>query len=101
MNQRSFAILLALLVATGFVWAENPLKPPRNGGVYVIAHRGAHQGPPENSLPAYQKAIDLGCDFVEVDVNQVDATFMDGILTMTFPKPEEKKPKSISVKVKK
>ena len=38
---------------------------------------------------------------VEVDVNQVDATFKDGILTMTFPKPEEKKPKSISVKVKK
>jgi HSP20 family protein len=38
---------------------------------------------------------------VEVDVNQVDATFKDGILTMTFPKPEEKRPKSIAVKVKK
>lgn len=37
-------------------------------GVYVIAHRGAHNGIPENSLPAYRKAIDLGCDFVEVDV---------------------------------
>jgi glycerophosphoryl diester phosphodiesterase len=36
--------------------------------VYVIAHRGAHQGIPENSLPAYQIAIDLGCDFVEIDV---------------------------------
>ena len=44
------------------------LRPPRNGGVYVVAHRGAHQGIPENSLPAYQKAIDLGCDFVEIDV---------------------------------
>ncbi|HTN69342.1 MAG TPA: glycerophosphodiester phosphodiesterase family protein [Dysgonamonadaceae bacterium] len=39
-----------------------------NNGVYVIAHRGAHQLIPENSLPAYQKAIDLGCDFVEIDV---------------------------------
>lgn len=37
-------------------------------GTYVIAHRGAHIGIPENSLPAYQKAIDLGCDFVEIDV---------------------------------
>jgi len=44
------------------------LKPPKNGGVYVVAHRGAHNGIPENSIPAYQKAIDLGCDFVEIDV---------------------------------
>lgn len=40
---------------------------PRNGKAYVIAHRGAHVGIPENSLPAIQKAIDLGCDFVEID----------------------------------
>ena len=40
---------------------------PRNGNTYVIAHRGAHVGIPENSLPAIQKAIDLGCDFVEID----------------------------------
>ena len=43
------------------------LKEPKNG-VYVIAHRGAHNGIPENSLAAYRKAIDLGCDFVEIDV---------------------------------
>jgi len=36
--------------------------------VYVVAHRGAHNGIPENSLAAYQKAIDMGCDFVEIDV---------------------------------
>lgn len=46
------------------------LPPPRHGGVYVVAHRGAHQGLPENSLPAYQKAIELGVDFVEVDARQ-------------------------------
>ena len=44
------------------------LKPPKHGGVYVVAHRGAHIGIPENTLAAYQKAIDLGCDFVEIDV---------------------------------
>ncbi len=43
------------------------LRKAKNG-VYVIAHRGAHQGIPENSLLAYQKAIDLGCDFVEIDL---------------------------------
>jgi glycerophosphoryl diester phosphodiesterase len=46
--------------------ANSSLKPPKNG-IYVIAHRGAHINIPENSLPAYQKAIDLGCDFVEID----------------------------------
>jgi hypothetical protein len=40
---------------------------PRFGNTYVIAHRGAHIGIPENSLAAIQKAIDLGCDFVEID----------------------------------
>jgi len=45
-----------------------PLKPPRHGGVYVVAHRGAHIGIPENTLAAYRKAIELGVDFVEIDV---------------------------------
>ena len=38
--------------------------PVAKHGTYVIAHRGAHNGIPENSIPAYQKAIELGCDFV-------------------------------------
>jgi glycerophosphoryl diester phosphodiesterase len=45
-----------------------PLKRPNNGNVYVVAHRGVHDGIPENTLAAYQKAIDLGADFVEIDV---------------------------------
>lgn len=48
--------------------AQSALPAPKNGNVYVIAHRGAHNGIPENSIAAYQKAIDLGCDFIEIDV---------------------------------
>ncbi len=44
------------------------LPPPRQGGVYVVAHRGVHQGIPENTIPAFRKAIELGCDYVEIDV---------------------------------
>jgi glycerophosphoryl diester phosphodiesterase len=62
--------LLCLLLAAPWK-AELPLDPPKNGGVYVVAHRGVHkigdQRIPENTLAAYQKAIDLGCDFVEID----------------------------------
>jgi len=50
------------------VLRETGMRPPRHGGIYVVAHRGAHDGIPENTLAAYQRAIDLGCDFVEVDV---------------------------------
>ena len=48
----------------------NALSKPKNGNTYVVAHRGAHRGIPENTLAAYQKAIDLGCDFVEIDLRK-------------------------------
>jgi glycerophosphoryl diester phosphodiesterase len=48
----------------------NFFQKPRNGNTYVIAHRGEHNGIPENTLAAYQKAIDLGCDFVEIDIRK-------------------------------
>lgn len=35
--------------------------------VLVVAHRGHHAKLPENSLAAYESAIRLGCDFIEVD----------------------------------
>lgn len=65
------ALLIFLLL---MVWAcdkpnlNHGLKSPNNGNMYVVAHRGAHQGIPENSLPAYREAIRLGVDFVEIDV---------------------------------
>jgi glycerophosphoryl diester phosphodiesterase len=44
------------------------LPAPRHGGVYVVAHRGAHLGIPENTLAAYETAIQMGVDLVEVDL---------------------------------
>jgi glycerophosphoryl diester phosphodiesterase len=65
-------IFIFLLTLSGIAWSGNVngnsnFRKPKNH-VYVIAHRGAHIGIPENSLAAYQKAIDLGCDFVEIDI---------------------------------
>jgi glycerophosphoryl diester phosphodiesterase len=34
----------------------------------VFAHRGANSFAPENSLVAFQKAIEMGCDGIELDV---------------------------------
>ena len=43
---------------------------PKNENVYVVAHRGAHVDIPENTLAAYKKAVELGCDFVEIDLRK-------------------------------
>jgi len=51
--------------------AQHPavvLPTPKHGDVYVVAHRGAHVGIPENTLAAYKAAIEMGVDFVEVDL---------------------------------
>jgi glycerophosphoryl diester phosphodiesterase len=34
-----------------------------------IAHRGAHETEPENSIPAFARAIELGADAIELDVH--------------------------------
>ena len=40
-------------------------------GVRVVAHRGgALLGPPENTLPAIQRAIEVGADLIEIDIRQ-------------------------------
>jgi glycerophosphoryl diester phosphodiesterase len=51
-----------------------PCKPQ----VAVIAHRGEHRAHPENTLPAFQAAIDAGADFFELDVR----TTADGHLVL-------------------
>ena len=35
----------------------------------VIAHRGASFDLPENTLPAFERAIEVGADFIEFDVH--------------------------------
>jgi glycerophosphoryl diester phosphodiesterase len=45
----------------------------------VIAHRGASYDRPENTLPAFELAIELGADYVELDVHND--------LSVTHPPP--------------
>ena len=49
----------------------------------VIAHRGASSELPENTLPAFERAIELGADFVELDVHADSA----GRLVVTHDRP--------------
>ena len=49
----------------------------------VIAHRGASWDLPENTLPAFERAISVGADYVELDVH-ADS---DGRLVVTHDPP--------------
>ncbi len=67
--------------------ARQVLRRSGPGRVKVAHHRGASRYAPENTLPAYEKAIRLGADFVEFDVrtSQDGAFFLlhDGNLDRT------------------
>jgi glycerophosphoryl diester phosphodiesterase len=62
---------LLLLLACGAAFAQ-----PKT--VVVIAHRGEHLHHPENTMPAFQAAVDAGADFFELDVR----TTSDGELVL-------------------
>jgi glycerophosphoryl diester phosphodiesterase len=49
----------------------------------VIAHRGASWDEPENTLPAFRRAIELGADYVEFDVHATK----DGRLVVGHDRP--------------
>jgi glycerophosphoryl diester phosphodiesterase len=57
--------------------AARVLRVTKNGepfyewqGVTVIAHRGASRFAPENTIAAFEKAIALGADLIEIDIRE-------------------------------
>lgn len=53
--------------------------PAETRRVVAISHRGEHLHHPENTMPAFQEAVRLGADYIEVDVR----TTADGKLVLS------------------
>ncbi len=57
----------------------------------IIAHRGASGYAPENTLTAFRKAVELGCQMIELDVrlsaDEVPVVLHDGTLARTAGDP--------------
>ena len=70
----SALVVFMLLVSVGADTAAAGQKGA-NRDVVVVAHRGLVKGFPENTLIAYQQALALGVDFIEVDLRMTQ----DGI----------------------
>ncbi len=63
------AILLGTIVAgVAGIWLVNGI--PTNNDVLIAAHRGAAGKSPENTLAAFQQAIDDQTDWIELDVQE-------------------------------
>lgn len=70
MSTRILFALAMLAAGTVSVASVLPQRP------WVIAHRGASAYAPENTVPAFTRAITLGATFVEIDVQRTK----DGVL---------------------
>lgn len=65
----AFLVLVAVSpLATGRALHESEKRPIQTERPYNIAHRGANGELPEESAPAYQRAIEVGADFIETDI---------------------------------
>ncbi len=61
---RNLPVAAVLIVLTSFM-SPAQSKPEQ---IMVIAHRGAHEGIPSNTLLSLKEAIRLGVDYVECDI---------------------------------
>jgi glycerophosphoryl diester phosphodiesterase len=78
MRLRHSAVIVVILIASALVMNLSYLKALYQGNVdinvgvltrtQVTAHRGFSHVAPENTLPAFQAAIDSGADYIELDV---------------------------------
>ena len=70
---------LAVAVRYLLVWRVEPVDFYPEGRLLCLAHRGVPSEAPENTLPAFQAAIDADVDGVELDVMET----ADGVLIVT------------------
>jgi len=70
---RVYCLPIALVSVVVLAWGERSelvAASPKAKKIVVIAHRGAHREAPENTLASLEKAIEIGCDYVELDVRR-------------------------------
>ncbi len=77
-QKRLFVIIAILSLSYAAKSQLRPTLPISTHKIIVIAHRGDHVDVPENTLAAYEKAIQHGADFTEIDLR----TTKDGELVI-------------------
>lgn len=76
--KRIIAVSLTVISITGLMSTVGYAQDDWSETVEITAHRGNKAEAPENTLPAFQSAIDSGADWIELDVTQTS----DGVLVV-------------------
>jgi len=66
--KKSIYLALAVFLVFSYSTTAHHQTPNAPSAKTVIAHRGASRYAPENTLPAFRVAFDMGADFIEYDV---------------------------------
>ena len=69
---------IGLVLATIGCYGLRGTGPSQSGRAIVIAHRGASAVAPEHTTAAYDRAVQLGADYIELDVQRTK----DGVLVV-------------------
>ena len=72
------AIAATLLGFVGYLGFTVPGRLIADVPIVVVAHRGCERLAPENTLSAFRKAIEIGADFAELDVQET----VDGVIVV-------------------
>lgn len=64
-----FLVLTVLIPYINFSLADSTPKKPLTRDVVAIAHRGSSQSMPENTMSAFQRALDENAQMIELDVH--------------------------------
>jgi glycerophosphoryl diester phosphodiesterase len=76
---KALTVAIGCSLGTGIVLAQAaPATSSEPQKIVAISHRGEHLHHPENTIAAYQRAIEAGADYFEVDVQ----TTSDGKLVL-------------------
>ena len=78
-STQSHFLAVSLVLSLWLLLLLAPAAQAQPRQVVVISHRGEHLHHPENTLPAFQAAIDAGADYFELDVR----TTSDGKLVLS------------------
>ena len=78
-STKSVFLAVQLVLSLWLLFLLSPVAQAQPRQIVAISHRGEHLHHPENTLPAFQAAIDAGADYFELDVR----TTADGKLVLS------------------
>jgi glycerophosphoryl diester phosphodiesterase len=80
-------LILLFLVGCSHTDVNNALEQK----IQLIAHRGVKDIAPEHTMPAYKKAIELGADFIEIDLRMTKDGYLVSIHDTTVDRTTDGK----------